>query len=1652
MARTREELRDLVAVLKELKATSNLGIDADLDRLNKAISKVGKGDTGGFRDIIEAAQDMKRILREALDIDPQGIYKVNTAIGKTIESTRELARAEEAYQKLVGQEKNQLRYLQSAPVPASIQRQQAEQADIQRVRNEVYTPQREGETVPYSVQRQARKDMNAEFERRAEPFLTEIERRAAIQREVSAQDKEMESKLQTAADALQQSMNDEAAAHRQAAEAERSRINSIQQGLLQQEIDKRTGEIAAGKADQARLRKLGEEAYANPNQVNVGIDRSSYNAQQAADATQKGEEAARQKEIAEKETVADLEQQKLLQQEITRILEQQADEKLQPELSRYIEQRKAELAPPQINPQAAALNAFGGNQDKLDSFSKKIGDLGFKMKDLTSFSKDAASGITTMSGSITNASGVTETLTVHVDRFGNVVQSSSNNFKSFGDVLFNNTKKMLEWVVAGGLIFGAISKLKEVFGNMAELQTLLNDITITSGQTGEALQSTFDSVVDIANTVGVSAVDSLKAMNYALKIAGDSSTDLERTAKATQLLASALTLAKLGGIDVNEAMDTLVAALEQSGTEFEDANKLLSSFQAIAKTTGGSIDDLATTFGITAGAAKDVGISIDELNGIIGAFAAVTTKSAEETGNALKVMFSNYQSDKAQATLQQFGISVRNFTTGEARPFIEVMDEVSAKVKAGIISDADQSRIANANGGGGRRAADFTALIGAWDKVAGGVDTSAEAFKRGTDAADALQIKQGTLESAVKRLNNAFLGLSNSLGDKGGFVEIMTSGVNAITSMIDGVNSLTNFLGPLTSAFAALIALNIGNKLFGNQIGEAVGKLRGAFNPSNFGAGSLGAAVARGGGQIPEMVDAGESASRGFVSGVKNFFGSGFVGAAAPAVGIALMQAAQGQGAQALASGVAGLFMAGVTKSAGWASIGAALASIIVTEIMDLQENQRKSTEAETAGIQTFQEYKKLNPNATAEDWQKLMMSRIQDLASSTTFGNRATQLGTGLDSSQIAQIAVKQYQVLQSSQPELLAKYFDLKAGKGVTDRDAANAELISINKQLNDTLRGAGVGLTQAPGYRGGASNELVLTADNLNKVSLISKGLSEVLKDLTEVTQETVNAENTKLASQKAFTEAFGNEGTFKTNQLRNNLLLQMGQPGSSVNSPTEYRRLLEQGQTSTTVVPQILSARHPEVQLKEQASKFSDEYNELFNVLARAGEERANFISQVASEINNLNGQIQDGKAKDIAATKEQIVYLQKLLDVNIQLASVESAKSQIVYPGFEDKRELSKKEVLKASQSASRLQDYTVREMGIDPELFQKSLDDIYVMTKDGLIKIKGLSKDFFSPAIDGIKEMKKQMEDSFNFQNLRDYPIDVSNRLQKAMNYYQNLLKQWGLNEKIEKFTFLFKDNQVAQLVGSQTALQLALQDLTAVEKKQLDGIYNLPSGATAFIPLQAGQMLANNTANNNLGPAPYDYGNLPTPPLTPLQNPLDQIAYNTSATNRILAEGFTTSKNPQANNGKSPPYAPDKEPWYMKYAIPKADRSYDDIENVRAGRNPSVPKSTDAFAQIFTNITQTVQSVFNAIRGLSNLQKSAGLDSAFRSASANNQNSAIRVEVKPEKVTNEFSSNVVLRLDGRVVATVVKKYLFEDYQRLTASVGRNSRSSTGVI
>ncbi len=460
----------------------------------------------------------------------------------------------------------------------------------------------------------------------------------------------------------------------------------------------------------------------------------------------------------------------------------------------------------QVRPLREALVPFEGfipgGEVGIENLQAKLEGLGVTQVNNVRASRELSNGITTMSVSMTEASGALTRGTVHMDKYGNVLRDTSRRFRSFSDAIGTNIVKVTQWAVATGLVYGAVRQLGQVFKEITEIQSKLAHVQIALGQSQGDLNQVFEEALNVANLTSSTVAGVVEAYAVAYRATGSYAAEAERLAVTNNLLQESMILSKLAGIDQANSLDILVGALRQTGRELDQGRELLDKWVLVSRQANVSLDTLAQTYSIVGSTAQGVGIQMEELNALTATLAEATNLSATETGNALRGIISGFQSATSEKTLARFGLATRD-ATGQIRDFMDLYLELAQLTQSGILSDRDISEIAQAVGGGYRRAAQVETLFKNASRVQQITALQADA---GGSAAEALEIQMATLESAITRLGNAFTKFAQSLGDEGGFLGTVTKIVDGMSGLLNVITELIGGMGKMTPAILAFAA------------------------------------------------------------------------------------------------------------------------------------------------------------------------------------------------------------------------------------------------------------------------------------------------------------------------------------------------------------------------------------------------------------------------------------------------------------------------------------------------------------------------------------------------------------------------------------------------------------------------------------------------------------------------------------------------------------------------------------------------------------------------------------------------------------------------------------------------------------------------------
>ncbi len=1053
-----------------------------------------------------------------------------------------------------------------------------------------------------------------------------------------------------------------------------------------------------------------------------------------------------------------------------------------------------------------------GGQRAIENVRKELEKLGFSLDDISQVSVDGTRQITRYSGAMTDLGGKTTTVSLVTGKYGNVLRSTQKNFRNFASAIQRNVIEVIKWTVAIGLVYGTMQKFQELLTQAIQTQARLADVQVALGASVGNLNIIFGNAAIVAREMGTALTEVIEAYVLALRAAGRYSDETERVQKATQLLIDSMILAKLSGVEQSLALDTLVGALSQTGRELDQGVELLDKWVAVSKEANVSLGTLAESFAITSTAAENVGLDIDKLNGVIAAVAEVTTLSATEAGNAVRAFISGFQTAEAEKALSRYGIAVRD-AKGEFLSFVQVMETVVERQQLGIITDRDVARISESIGGGARRGAQVNALIENYSRV---LELSVISANASGDAQEALALKLDTVETAITNLSNAFTELSHALGEKGGFLDAMESGIEFLTGVVDGLKSLVEFLGPATKSLAAFgaawLLLSGKGPLRGPiaALGQKIGLGGGQMQLPGFGGGIAG--------RLPQQLQ-GTLGNQGLMRG-------------ATGAGIGLMSAVAAGRTDleeigvSIAGGIAGTLIAGPVGGLIGSIIGQTFVDFIVTESATIRGAAKGLITGEFPTIIPKDEETKRGRDIAISNISE-EIAELVDQVIAKGFGARAFAeprlelakprieefLGTGELTEEGVQEAIRALLI------EFIVGEMDLITATEIFGRDPiANivTYLREIEPELEDSIKDWWDQIQD-------------LVQNQIDEEIGLDLGDTAIGRTLAE--------------TQRRIAPDVRGAGEARLGRLREEAIL-----GGGV-SITEIRKLREELPELKNEVGVIYAALADTDEVVGGIDSIIQSADQLTLLLLEGGTEFRAEVSAMANEILTLKSESEDLEFGDrlleiivrLSELNPMLAEAVKLTQEGLIIRAVDLPTVIDVLPEFEAQLD---EMIALAFERSNDLMDA----VGLDETQRRAILAtyEDFVFRSDDIFKLLGQKV-----PLDFLKEIIKErgleaQADSSMKVITPDIPSERVGEIRQRIKMFEQILSTIpGFELDPETLGVVFSDFVTDTLHGDNLAIQLALRDLIKVNEDQLEGIFNIPEGMSAFIPFTAAMNLA---------------------------------------------------------------------------------------------------------------------------------------------------------------------------------------------------------------
>lgn len=1303
-----------------------------------------------------------------------------------------------------------------------------------------------------------------------------------------------------------------------------------------------------------------------------------------------------------------------------------------------------------LRQQYESQSVFAKSRQLADSYK-------FKTSDLERVRFTPTTGVRELTYTKKGEMGELENLKMYIDRAGNILPNTSRQFNTFASSVARDVVELTKWTIAIGLIYGPMRKFQEMMEKLVQNEALLaNAMVVLSGSSTE-VETVFKTVASAANLMGEDVGGAIDVFTQAYRATGDLGDQYQRISVATQLMADGMTLAKLSGMQYNEAIDNLVGSLKQAGIPLNEGRQLLDKWVKTSTIANVDIRTLAIGFSVLGESASAAGLSVDQLNGLLAVISENMGTSGAEAANAARAIVSGFESSKAIDAMNLLGISVRDLE-GETRPLLEVMTQIQNMKLQGLISPSQYAQLTLAIGGGTRRQAVVAATIEDTAKIN---KIAAEGANASGAAQEALGRKLDTVQTAATRLNNAFQSLAQTLGDSGGILDLFKVTLNFLNLIVRAVDSLAGALGKAGPLLTTLLltkglvkmrpdlgtsaidmASGFGNTLFGVSRSRTYNSETGAWEP-----------VGRGD-QFVKRVRA-ITVSRGGEESWQAAAGRGARIGMAMSIIPALLNLSSGNTKGALADvggGIAGAIAGTLT------GLGPVMGSVIGQAIA---EAFVKSTETSL----DLEKYKFGNlpgeADTTPDTNEEEIRKAISILEESQNFFlmNTIKSIWSGIGGILFPKAGITKESVTYSMATEEQRERYAVEIAK-LREQGIVPQEAGYVTKAQRLQTEAAAEAAPFSTGMRKTRALELGVEL-NLGKIKPT---------DYSNMVQQIKAFETVAAGWESTLGQAFREQNKdIKTLEESYQRYLDVMTYGSqeqieAVNSVSnEIGEIINQLDYLKSLPPTSIEVRTISgEEIEKTAGQWIRYYTDKLQETLDYG---ANLLTGVS-----VSAQLERQPVPSLFNQGETIT------------GTLEQVREWLVRAAAENVQYIKQSTV-----SDQRPEGYTSEEV----EAVRASYENVAIGIEEGgqliyrslleLLEYLNLPKELIGT--DWLKKVLDEMiaagqitvEIEAKEPNLQQpgIPQSMEQTLKAWVEYFETMMRSYGITAEEEAQVVIWEGGQWSTMMANDKAFQLALQKIQETEQKQLEqGMWNVPEGATIWVPITsltpANQPYGGEGGGWNVEPPPEPiygpYGpegpEIPAPEdLGPSGTPTDPIYVSSVDTMRTLAGGLKMGGS-----------AADK--WENDWKFRLKNEPPPGV-TTQEGYVAPKPAGKSAIWRLFQgeNIFDILKESYTKIFGGGDLDRIGGtsgmgatgagavgaltpllssLSTILRGISPIGGN--VRTAMKEDttavpnmpKMSLSLNNTTTLTVDGRVLARSIKPYLIADINRAVSALGRN--------
>lgn len=282
------------------------------------------------------------------------------------------------------------------------------------------------------------------------------------------------------------------------------------------------------------------------------------------------------------------------------------------------------------------------------------------------------------------------------------LQTGRTGLDSWSEGLRNSIKQTIEYATSIGLVYGALSQLKQGIQYLSDLDKEMTAIQLVTGYTDDQVGNLSLQFNDLAKNLGATTLEVAKG-----------STEWFRQGKTieetSQLMESSMMMSKLANMESAQATEYLTSIINGFKLEAKDTQDVISKLIALDNAFATSTAEIASAMQRSSVSAQQAGVSMEELASMITVVSDVSRRAPESIGESFKTMFARYQDilagqvdedgmgiNNVGKALERVGISIRD-VDGGFRDFSDILDELYPKWND--LNEVEQANITKALAG-----------------------------------------------------------------------------------------------------------------------------------------------------------------------------------------------------------------------------------------------------------------------------------------------------------------------------------------------------------------------------------------------------------------------------------------------------------------------------------------------------------------------------------------------------------------------------------------------------------------------------------------------------------------------------------------------------------------------------------------------------------------------------------------------------------------------------------------------------------------------------------------------------------------------------------------------------------------------------------------